>query len=309
MRQVNRRVTKSMTSSVARGRVQEEGGRCADAQTAQTDGALPHEITSMECNSHFVRGCGQVPGSTLGQDDGWNGCGGADRDQDPGDRAPSSCWNAISDKQPDAERERRARADDEAEQCRLELENHGASSLLHANTVLISMMDVDRHRARHGVCELQLVEAPSIMKATLLHEHDGLRTFVLVLATDDEAISVLTAFAAEERLSASHFTAIGAFSHAVVAYFDWSSKRYQHISIEEQVEVLSLVGDIALEKDQPKVHAHVVVGKVNATAHGGHLVEGHVRPTLEVVVTEAPVYLRRRFDAESGLALIDPSLT
>ena len=146
-----------------------------------------------------------------------------------------------------------------------------------------------------------------LMKAALLHDEHGLRTFAVVLATEDEAMKALGAFAVEHRLSASHFTAIGAFSRVVVAYFDWASKRYQNISIDEQVEVLSFVGDITIENDAPKVHAHVVVGKADATAHGGHLVEGHVRPTLEIVVTETPAHLRRRFDAESGIALIDPT--
>lgn len=147
------------------------------------------------------------------------------------------------------------------------------------------------------------------MKTTLLHEDDGMRTFAVVLAPGDEAMSALGALAKEQRLSASHFTGIGALSRAVVAYFDWESKRYRHIAIDEQVEVLSLAGDIAMDKDEPKVHAHIVLGKADATAHGGHLIEGHVRPTLEVVVIEAPRHLRRRFDPESGLALIDPTLT
>ena len=147
------------------------------------------------------------------------------------------------------------------------------------------------------------------MKVTMLHEHDGMRTFALVLATGDEAMSGLQALAVEKRLSASHFTGIGALSRAVVAYFDWTSKKYRHIRIDDQVEVLSLAGDIALDNDQPKVHAHIVVGKADGTAHGGHLIEGHVRPTLELVVSEAPAHLRRRFDPESGLALIDPALT
>jgi predicted DNA-binding protein with PD1-like motif len=127
-----------------------------------------------------------------------------------------------------------------------------------------------------------------------------------VLEHGDEAMSALSALAAEQRLSGSHFTAVGAFSRAVVAYFDWQSKQYRHIPIEEQVEVLSLVGDIAVDRGQPKVHAHVVLGKADATAHGGHLIEGHVRPTLEIVLTETPTRLQRRFDPESGLALIDP---
>jgi uncharacterized protein len=144
------------------------------------------------------------------------------------------------------------------------------------------------------------------MKAALLHEHAGLRTFALVLATGEEAMAALVAFATDRQLRATQFTAIGAFSRVVVAYFDWNTKQYRNIPIDEQVEVLSLVGDISVENGKPKVHAHVVVGKVDATAHGGHLVEGQVRPTLEVVLTETPRHLHRRHGDVSGLALIDP---
>jgi predicted DNA-binding protein with PD1-like motif len=146
------------------------------------------------------------------------------------------------------------------------------------------------------------------MKTALLGEHEGLRTFVLVCETGEEAMQALTSFAAEQRLGGSHLTAIGAFSTAVVAYFEWPSKQYRHVSIDEQVEVLSLVGDVTVEKGKPKVHAHVVLGKADATAHGGHLIEGLVRPTLEVLITEAPRHLQRRLDPGSGLALIDPAV-
>ncbi len=144
------------------------------------------------------------------------------------------------------------------------------------------------------------------MKHRLIDRRDGFRTFVVVLASGDEAVKSLTAFAAEQRLSGSHVTAIGAFSRAVVAYFDWSTKQYRQVPIDEQVEVLSLAGDITRDDDAPKLHAHVVLGKSDASAHGGHLVEAVVRPTLEVVVTELPRPLHRRFDPESGLALIEP---
>jgi hypothetical protein len=113
-------------------------------------------------------------------------------------------------------------------------------------------------------------------------------------------------FAKENRLSASSFTAIGAFQDVVLGYFDWQKKDYKKIPIREQVEVLSLMGDVALDKDQPKVHAHVVVGKSDGTAHGGHILEAHVRPTLEVILTETPKHLEKKHDPESGLALIEP---
>ena len=110
------------------------------------------------------------------------------------------------------------------------------------------------------------------MKAKALLASDE-TSFALVFEKGDEVMRELTAFAASRRLSAAHFTAIGALSDATLGYFDRAKKEYKKISIREQVEVLSLVGDIALEGSDPKVHAHIVLGKSDGTAHGGHLIE------------------------------------
>jgi predicted DNA-binding protein with PD1-like motif len=106
-------------------------------------------------------------------------------------------------------------------------------------------------------------------------------------------------------VAAAHFTAIGAFSEVTLGYFDRARKDYTKIPMREQVEVLSLVGDIARQDGEPKLHAHVVVGKADGTAHGGHLLDARVWPTLELILTESPKALARRSDRESGLALID----
>ena len=143
------------------------------------------------------------------------------------------------------------------------------------------------------------------MKSQLIHEHEGEKTFVLVFAAGDEAIAGLTAFAREKKLAASHFTAIGGFQEATLGYFDLEKKDYNKIPVREQVEVLSLVGDITLtEKGEPKIHAHVVLGRSDASTRGGHLIEARVRPTLEVMLVESPKHLRRKHDPQSGLALI-----
>jgi predicted DNA-binding protein with PD1-like motif len=131
------------------------------------------------------------------------------------------------------------------------------------------------------------------------------RTWALIFDTGDEPMSALLAFATEQQLTAARFTAIGAFRDATLGYFDWASKQYEKIPMREQVEVLSLIGDVALEDGKPKVHAHTVLGRRDGTAHGGHLLEAHVRPTLEVMLTESPVQLRRVFDPDVGLALIE----
>lgn len=141
------------------------------------------------------------------------------------------------------------------------------------------------------------------MRAKLINEVPE-RTFAVVMETGDEAVSTLEAFAREQQLSASRITAIGAFSRVTLGYFDWQKKAYDRIEVDEQVEVLSLLGDLALQDGQAKLHAHVVLGRRDASALGGHLMSATVRPTLEVLITDSPSYLARRIDPATGLALI-----
>jgi predicted DNA-binding protein with PD1-like motif len=142
------------------------------------------------------------------------------------------------------------------------------------------------------------------MRSKLLTEEGG-RTFALIYETGDEVLPPLREFAKKHQTRSAHFTAIGAFSSVVLAYFDWPSKQYKEIPVDEQVEVLTLAGDIAWKDDgEPVVHAHVVVGRADGTTRGGHLRRALVRPTLELMLTETPKWLERVHDPESGLALI-----
>lgn len=129
--------------------------------------------------------------------------------------------------------------------------------------------------------------------------------YAIVLATGDEAMACLGGWVREHRIDAGSITAIGAFERAVLGYFDWSTKQYKRNPVEEQVEVLSLIGDVAVADGEPTLHLHAVLGKSDGSTVGGHLLEGHVRPTLEVTLLSPPAYLRKKKDPETGLALID----
>jgi predicted DNA-binding protein with PD1-like motif len=131
------------------------------------------------------------------------------------------------------------------------------------------------------------------------------KTFVLVFETNDELAQALKEFASEQRLASASFKAIGALSSVRLGWLNLETKQYEpSVSLNEQVELLSLIGDVALKNGESQVHAHAVVGKRDGTAHGGHLLRAHVRPTCEVVLTESPVHLRKEFDASAGIALI-----
>jgi predicted DNA-binding protein with PD1-like motif len=146
-----------------------------------------------------------------------------------------------------------------------------------------------------------------MMRSKLLSEWP-LRTFAVVFEPGDEPVQGLTAFARRERVDAAHLTAIGAVERAVVGWFDLDRRDFRRIEVDGQTEVVSLIGDItqpAKGDSDPKVHLHAVLGRSDGSTVGGHLLEASVRPTLEVVVTEAPAHLRRRHDPATGLALID----
>lgn len=145
------------------------------------------------------------------------------------------------------------------------------------------------------------------MQSRILSEENGQRTYALVFETGDPVMHGLEQFAASEGLTAASFSGIGAFRDAVTGYFDWELKDYLHNRVDEQVEVASLNGDIALAPDGTQaVHAHVVLGRRDGTAIAGHLIEAHVRPTLELVLTETPGHLQKVIDEQTGLALIRP---
>src|SRR5580658_7729897 len=117
---------------------------------------------------------------------------------------------------------------------------------------------------------------------------NGNRSYVVIFETGEEIAAGLQRFATENKLADSSFKAIGALSDARVGWFNWETKKYQTAAeFHEQVEVLSLIGDVGLKDGKPVVHAHLIVGRKDGTAHGGHLMEAHVRPTLEVVLTES----------------------
>ena len=141
------------------------------------------------------------------------------------------------------------------------------------------------------------------MRSKLLNADPPI-TYALALDSGDEVMAALAAFVRDNEIEAASLTAIGAFERAVLGYFDWRTKSYKKIPVDEQVEALSLIGDVAVAEDGPSLHVHAVLGKADGSVVGGHLIEARVRPTLEVILIQPPSYLKKRKDPATGLALI-----
>lgn len=146
------------------------------------------------------------------------------------------------------------------------------------------------------------------MNSKLLSDY-GVRTYALVFDKGDEVFAQLLEFANGEKLFAAHFNALGALSDVTFGWFDPQSKEYKRFEIAEGVEVMSFVGNLTTTADgEPRLHAHVVIGRSDGTAHGGHFFQGHVWPTLEMILVATPESIIRRIDEECGLPLIDLEL-
>jgi uncharacterized protein len=145
------------------------------------------------------------------------------------------------------------------------------------------------------------------MQVQLLNPGETTKQYAVIFYQGDEAFSGLLEFAEKYHVTSAHFTAIGAVSGATVAWFDPQRKMYKKIPVVGQHEVIGMSGDIALYRDKPVVHTHMVVGNPDGTTVGGHVLEAYVSPTLEVMVTVDPKPMQKRFDPETDLTLIAPA--
>jgi predicted DNA-binding protein with PD1-like motif len=146
------------------------------------------------------------------------------------------------------------------------------------------------------------------MKSKELAESDPWRerNFVLVLDDAEEAFDAITRFAQENEIGGASLTAIGAFRTATLGFFDFGTKSYKEIAVDEQTEVVSAIGDVATGDDgKASLHVHVVLGLSDGTTRGGHLLKAIVHPTLEIILRESAVGFRRRKREDLGIALID----
>ncbi len=115
----------------------------------------------------------------------------------------------------------------------------------------------------------------------------------------------LLAFLAANAIRGGSFTGIGAMSRSTIAFFDIERKEYLDRELDEQMEVLAVVGNVAMHEDEPLIHAHITLGRKDYSVLGGHLRSGVVRPTLEITLDLSAKALERAVDPKCGLPTLD----
>jgi predicted DNA-binding protein with PD1-like motif len=147
--------------------------------------------------------------------------------------------------------------------------------------------------------------APRLQHRVISTGPHGEKTYAVIFGKGDEVLSGLTDLAERENILAAQISAIGAFQHAVFAWFDDAKKAFLNIPVDRQVEACSVLGDIGSVAGKPAVHVHGVVALPSGETRGGHMLEAYVWPTLELFLTAWPEPLIKVHDDETDLALFD----
>src|SRR3989338_5541708 len=133
------------------------------------------------------------------------------------------------------------------------------------------------------------------------HKND---TYVLNFGRGDELLSTLREFLKKENIKAGYFTGLGAAGVLDLAYYNLATKEFERHTIKEDVEILSLIGNIAMLKDETIIHTHGTFGRKDLSVFGGHIFSLHISGACEIHLTKLSGEMTRAYNETTGLNLL-----
>ncbi|MDP6574988.1 MAG: DNA-binding protein [Candidatus Peribacteraceae bacterium] len=127
---------------------------------------------------------------------------------------------------------------------------------------------------------------------------------VLILETGEEIVEGLTKYLTENNITAGSISGIGAATDVILNFYNVETKEYEEKGFPEELEILSLVGNISIKEGSPFAHLHIVLGNNEYACIGGHLKSARVGPTCEIVIQQLDAEMKRELDEVTGLYLL-----
>lgn len=124
------------------------------------------------------------------------------------------------------------------------------------------------------------------------------------LESGEPIVESLTRLAAREEIGYAAVSGLGAVRRATLAYFNVHTRQYETHELIEQLEVVSLTGNISQRDGRPFLHVHAALGRRDLSMIGGHLMEAVAHSTLEAWMQREEALVHRLPDDETGLALL-----
>jgi predicted DNA-binding protein with PD1-like motif len=120
----------------------------------------------------------------------------------------------------------------------------------------------------------------------------------------EQVAASLLAWLKAEGIGFATMTGLGAVSSATVSYWNGETEEYEQHDLDDQMEVVSLIGNVSIKEGEPFTHIHVTLGRRDLSIIGGHLNDATVRPNLELWVRPEAQAVERTLDESCGLYLM-----
>ena len=132
------------------------------------------------------------------------------------------------------------------------------------------------------------------------------RVIVGKVEPDEDLIDAITKLVKKYNIKAGFLNCIGALKKFTIGYFDLNKKEYKLETFDENVELVSCLGNIAYKNGEPIIHAHVSVGRPDFSIIGGHLSQPSIiSVTGEIYILEIDQKITRSLDSQFNLMLLN----
>ena len=125
------------------------------------------------------------------------------------------------------------------------------------------------------------------------------------LEKGEEIVESIRTLANKEQIKLGTITGIGAVNKATIGLFEVDTKVYNTIDLEEDMEIVSLGGNITEKDGEVYIHLHIAISNSTYNVKAGHLNSAIISATGEVVIDIIEGTAGRRFDKEAGLNLLE----
>jgi predicted DNA-binding protein with PD1-like motif len=127
---------------------------------------------------------------------------------------------------------------------------------------------------------------------------------VLRLNRGEEILSSITDLCKKENIKAASVNGIGATQSVEAGFYSFKKKKYCGYCFNQNMEILSLLGNISTKDDEPYLHLHIVVSNDEGEALGGHLTKAVISVTAEIFIDIIETHIGREADSLTGINLI-----
>ncbi len=130
--------------------------------------------------------------------------------------------------------------------------------------------------------------------------------YIVSINNHAELVSALEDFVKANKITAGNITGIGAVNRAVLRFFDPQTKKYVDKTVDGQMEITNLTGNISTMNGKEYIHLHITLGNSKYQGIAGHLLSADINGAGEFYIQNFPhTHIERTYNPEVGLNFYD----